>query len=72
MATLHGRFMWKIDCEMCGSETLKEVIGHVYILYIYIHNMYFYILYIYIYNMDIHQHPQIQNFWGESGVAFLP
>ena len=71
MATLHGRFMWKIDCEMCGSETLKEVIGHVYI---YIHNMYFYILYIYIniiwIYINIHK---FQNFGvAGRGVAFLP
>ena len=47
MATLHGRFMWKIDCEMCGSETLKEVIGHVYV-YIYTQHVFLYTVYIYI------------------------
>lgn len=45
--------MWKIDCEMCGSETLKEVIGHVYV-YIYTQHVFLYTVYIYIYIMWIY------------------
>lgn len=55
--------VWKRNFER-GYRTC------LYIIYIYTQHVFLYT--VYIYNMDIHQHPQIQNFWGESGVAFLP